>query len=133
MTEEKRSFDNLTDKKRYELTAKAGQMIALKENVFGEIALDDYFQIFESRDKKRRVGIYFREEKAKFEKLIKELEGFKSALYIFSYDKVDKASYSYYEGIRIEDIPEPILDLYKQINFSLGRRTVGDVVMKENW
>ena len=117
---EKRSLDNLSDKKRYELTAKAGQMIALKENVFEEIALEDYFQIFESRDKKRRVGIYFREEKIKFSELIKQLEGFKSALYIFSYGKVDKHTYSYYRGIRIEDIPEPILEVYKQINFSLG-------------
>ena len=116
---EKRSFDDLTDKKRYELTTKAGQMIALKENVFEEIALEDFFQIFESKDKKRRVGIYFREEKIKFSELVEQLEGFKSALYIFSYGKVDKHAYSYYQGIRIEDIPEPILDVYKQINFSL--------------
>ena len=121
---EKRSFDDLRDKKRYELTTKAGQMIALKENVFEEIALNDYFQIFESKDKKtrskKRVGIYFREEKIKFSELVEQLEGFKSALYIFSYGKVDKHAYSYYQGIRIEDIPEPILDVYKQINFLVG-------------
>ena len=115
---EQRSIENLSDKKRSELTSKAGQMIAMKENVFEEIALNDYYQIFESNDKKRRVGIYFSEDASEFLELLEALEGFQSALYIFSHGQVDKASYRLGKKIRIEDIPEPILEIYKQINFS---------------
>ncbi|BBM89970.1 adenine-specific DNA-methyltransferase [Spirochaetota bacterium] len=107
----------INDKNRKELTHKAGQMIAIKENIFEELRLNNFYQIFESKDKKRRVGIYFGESKEKFEKIVEQLKGnYKSALYIFSYKKIIKKNYTLSKNIRLEDIPEPILEIYKEVN-----------------
>ena len=112
----------LNDRERKELTSKAGQMIAIKENIFEELVLNNFYQIFESKDKKRRVGIYFREGKERFVELVKELEGeYKSAIYIFSYRKINKKSFSFKKSIRLEDIPEPILEIYKEVNRLIKR------------
>ena len=38
-------------------------------------------------------------------------------LYIFSFGKIDKSSYKYLgKNYQIEDIPEPIIEIYKEIN-----------------
>ncbi|MBN2570825.1 MAG: site-specific DNA-methyltransferase [Ignavibacteriales bacterium] len=107
----------ISDKKRIELTEKAGQMIAIKENTFVELELNEWYQIFESRDKKRKTAIYFREDLDQFNTLIQKLKGTKSSLYIFSYGRIDKKQYKHLgKSISIHDIPEPILEIYKEIN-----------------
>ena len=113
-------IDSISDKKRNELTQKAGQMIAVKENTFNEVEVCDWYQIFESRDKTRKTAIYFREDMDKFEELAKKIEDKKTVLYIFSYGRVDKKLFKYLnKNITVEDIPEPILEMYKEINLTL--------------
>ena len=116
---ERETIRKISDKKRIELTSKAGQMIAIKEDTLEEIELDGFYQIFESKDQKRKTGIYFRENESQFEELVEKLKGSKSSLYIFSYGKIDKTSYKVNKNVRIEDIPEPILEIYKEINQTL--------------
>ncbi|MCE8164016.1 MAG: site-specific DNA-methyltransferase [Candidatus Moeniiplasma glomeromycotorum] len=111
---------NISDKKRHELTEKAGWMIALKENTFEEIECGEYYQIFESKDKKRKTAIYFREDMKKFAELTDKLQKSKITLYIFSYGRVDKNSFQHLDkNITIDDIPEPIIEIYKEINLTL--------------
>ena len=117
----KQTVADISDKKREELTSKAGQMIAIKESAFEEQETNDYYQLFESKDGKKRVGIYFRADKEKFEKLINKLTKHQSILYIFSYNKVIKKDYEVGRNIRIEDIPEPILEIYKEVNLMVGK------------
>jgi adenine-specific DNA-methyltransferase len=113
-------IDSISDKKRNELTQKAGQMIAIKENTFNEVEVCDWYQIFESRDKTRKTAIYFREDMDKFEELVKKIEDKRTVLYIFSYGRVDKKLFKYLnKNISVEDIPEPILEMYKEINLTL--------------
>lgn len=113
-------IDSISDKKRNELTQKAGQMIAIKENTFNEVEVCNWYQIFESRDKTRKTAIYFREDMDKFEELTKKIEDKKTVLYIFSYGRVDKKLFKYLnKNITVEDIPEPILEMYKEINLTL--------------
>ncbi len=113
-------IDNINDKQRHELTEKAGQMIAIKENAFNEVEMSDWYQIFESRDKKRKTAIYFREDMNKFEELVKKLKNEKTTLYVFSYGRIDKKLFKYLDkNITIEDIPEPILEIYTEINLTL--------------
>ena len=116
-------IDRISDKKRIELTEKAGQMIALKENTFEEVELNEWYQIFQSKDKKRRTAIYFREDTDEFETLIDKIKDYKTILYIFSYGRIDKKLYNYLgKNIRIEDIPEPILEIYKEINLTIKEK-----------
>jgi adenine-specific DNA-methyltransferase len=110
---------NISDKQRYELTEKAGQMIAIKENTFIEIETNEWYQIFESDDKNRTTVIYFREDLKEFDNLIKKIGKSKTVLYIFSYSRIDKNIYSYLgKNIKLEDIPEPIIEIYKEINLT---------------
>ncbi|MCE8168115.1 MAG: site-specific DNA-methyltransferase [Candidatus Moeniiplasma glomeromycotorum] len=114
---------NISDKKRHELTEKAGWMIALKENTFEEIECGEYYQIFESKDKKRKTAIYFREDMKKFAELTDKLQKSKITLYIFSYGRVDKNSFQHLDkNITIDDIPEPIIEIYKEINLTLKEK-----------
>jgi len=112
-------IDKINDKQRHELTEKAGQMIAIKENTIKELECNNWYQIFESRNKTRKTAIYFREDMNKFEELIKKIKDAKTVLYIFSYGRIDKKLFKYLgKNIAIEDIPEPILEIYKEINLT---------------
>lgn len=116
-------IDNIGDKQRHELTEKAGQMIAIKENTFEEVEVCEWYQIFENKEKTRKTAIYFRENTDKFDELIKKVKSEKTVLYVFSYGVLDKKLFKYLgKNIVIEDIPEPILDIYKEINQTLKDR-----------
>jgi len=113
-------IDNVGDVQRKKLTYKAGQMIAIKENTFEEVETNEWYQIFENKDKNRKTAIYFREDMDEFEKLIEELGKTQTTLYVFSYGRVDKNGFKYLgKSIVIDDIPEPILEIYKEINLTL--------------
>jgi len=113
-------IDNINDKQRHELTEKAGQMIAIKENTFEEVEICEWYQIFENKDKTKNTAIYFREDTSKFEELLKKIKNRKTVLYVFSYGRIDKKLFKYLgKNITIEDIPEPILEIYKEINLTL--------------
>ena len=113
---------NISDEKRHELTEKAGWMIAIKENTFEEVECGEYYQMFESKDKKRKTAIYFRENMKKFAELTEKLQKVRTTLYIFSYGRVDKNSFRLDKNITIEDIPEPIIEIYKEINLTLKEK-----------
>ena len=113
-------INKINDSQREELTLKAGEMIAIKENCFNQIELNDYYQIFENNTSTKRTAIYFREDVSEFDELINKISDTKTTLYIFSYGRIDKKIYSYLkDNITIEDIPEPIIEIYKEINLTL--------------
>ena len=111
------SVHNVSDQKKVELTFKAGRMIALREDTLEEVEKNDWWQIFTDK-KGRMTAIYFKEDKEKIDELIKKLnKSDAAALYIFSWGKNEyKNEYTEYKNIRVEDIPEPILEVYKEIN-----------------
>lgn len=113
-------INKINDSQREELTLKAGEMIAIKENCFNQVELNDYYQIFENNTSTKRTAIYFREDVSEFDELVNKISDTKTTLYIFSYGRIDKKIYSYLnDNITIEDIPEPILEIYKEINLTL--------------
>lgn len=115
-------IDNIGDHKRQQLTHKAGQMIAIKENTFEEVEINEWYQIFENKAKNRKTAIYFRENMDDLSRLITKLGKTKTVLYVFSYGRIDKKLFKYVgKNIAIEDIPEPILEIYKEINLTLNK------------
>lgn len=91
-------------------------MIALREDTLNEIERNDWWQVFEGDGK--LTAIYFTENKTKLKELLKILEkkNQPTTLYIFGWGKNEyKNDYSTH-SIRVEDIPEPILEVYKEIN-----------------
>ena len=106
----------IPDEAKIRVTYQAGEMIAVREDTLNEVEKNDWWQIFEGKG--RMTAIYFKEDKSKLGELIEKLEKKNTpvALYIFSWGKNEyKGEYSS-ENIRVEDIPEPILEVYKEIN-----------------
>jgi len=109
-------INKISDDSKVKLTYQAGEMIALREDTLDEIEKNEWWQIF--TDGEKQTAIYFKEDKSRLKKLIEKLsKNKKSVLYIFSWGKNEyKNEFSDYKNIRIEDIPEPILEVYKELN-----------------
>jgi len=107
---------NTPDQAKIKLTYQAGEMIGLKENTLNEVEKNNWWQIFEGNGK--TTAIYFKEDKDRLQKLVELLEKKKRpvALYVFSWGMNEYKSEYSSDNIRIEDIPEPILEVYKEIN-----------------
>jgi adenine-specific DNA-methyltransferase len=106
----------ISDEAKIKVTYQAGEMIAVKENTLNEIEKTEWWQIFEGDNKV--TAIYFKENKEKLKELIELLEKKKHqiVLYIFGWGKNEYRNEYSTKHIRIEDIPEPILEVYKEIN-----------------
>ncbi len=104
------------DEAKIRVTYQAGEMIAVREDTLNEVEKNEWWQIFEGQG--RVTAIYFKEDKSKLGELLEKMEKRDApvALYIFSWGKNEyKGEYSS-ANIRVEDIPEPILEVYKEIN-----------------
>ena len=110
-------INKVSDENRVKLTYQAGEMIALKENTFDDVDKNDWWQIFTNG--KKYTAIYFKEDKTKLYELVEKLSKYKEkiALYIFSWGKNEyKNEFAEYKNIKVLDIPEPIIEVYKGIN-----------------
>ena len=109
-------LQKIPDERRLKLTYQTGEMIAIRENTLDETEKNEWWQIFESNNK--TVAIYFQEDKQKLRDLVRKINGNEQVvLYVFSWGKNEyKNEFAEYQNIRVEDIPEPIIEVYKEIN-----------------
>lgn len=107
---------NPPDQAKIKLTYQAGEMIGLRENTLNEVEKNEWWQIFEGQGK--TTAIYFKEDKEKLQDLVDLLEkrNQPTVLYVFSWGKNEYKSEYSSPNISVEDIPEPILEVYKEIN-----------------
>lgn len=109
--------EHVSDEQKIKLTYQAGDMIALREGTFEEVEKDEWWQIF--KDETKYTAIYFKEDKKKLNELVKKLSKLKEKviLYIFSWGKNEyKNEFTEYKNIKVEDIPEPIIEVYREVN-----------------
>jgi 16S rRNA G966 N2-methylase RsmD len=109
-------LSRVSDEAKIKVTFQVGEMIAIREDTLEEKEKGEWWQIFEGGG--RRTAIYFKEDKSQLPALVTKLEkdSLPTALYVFSWGKNEyKSDYST-KTIRVEDIPEPILEVYKEIN-----------------
>lgn len=109
-------LQKISDDTKIKITYQAGEMIALREDTLNEVEKNEWWQIFKGHEK--LTAIYFTEDKARLKEFIRLLENKKlpTTLYVFGWGKNEyKNDYST-KTIRVEDIPEPILEVYKEIN-----------------
>jgi adenine-specific DNA-methyltransferase len=109
-------LQRVSDESKIKITYQAGEMIAIRENTLNESDKNDWWQIFENENKK--TAIYFKEDKAKLSELVKilEKENKPTILYIFGWGKNEYKNEYSSKNIKVEDIPEPIIEVYKEIN-----------------
>lgn len=109
-------LQRVSDESKIKITYQAGEMIAIRENTLNESEKNDWWQIFENEEKK--TAIYFKEDKSKLSELVKllEKEGKPTTLYIFGWGKNEYKNEYSTKNIKVEDIPDPIIEVYKEIN-----------------
>ena len=111
-----------SDQLRFSITGKCTEMLCLRENVFDLFVESKTYKIFKEGDK--YVAIFYDMYSSEFEQLrdvMNNIEGEK-VLYFFSLDHEPNTSeLKDWNNIKIEPIPQKILDLYRQL-FKENRR-----------
>jgi adenine-specific DNA-methyltransferase len=106
------------DQVRINLTQKCTEMLCVKENIFNLDTKKDDYKIFSSNKKDKFLGVYYNFFDDSFEDFLKELKKLKGKkiIYMFSIDgKTDSSLFSDLEDCKIEEIPQKIIDIYKQL------------------
>jgi adenine-specific DNA-methyltransferase len=104
----------LTDKEKLEITSEMGAMIALRENSFEQVEQTDHWQTYENDT--QLTAIYFREDKTQIQKYLDKLSAQDKPvkLYVFGWGKNAGTEYAS-KKINVEDIPEPLIEVYKEL------------------
>ena len=104
------------DKDKVHLAHHAGEMLAIAENTLYQVKKNSFWQVFENKDK--MTAIYFREEQDKLNEFIGEVLSLEKpvVVYMFSWqERVEMSDFEDNENISLKTIPQPILEIYKQI------------------
>jgi adenine-specific DNA-methyltransferase len=106
----------VSDDDKVVLASRVGDMISLRENTLMCEERNDWYQIFSSNEKK--LVVYFRENKERLTKALQSLQKFdgERVLYVFSWGKNDSKNIYSENSIRVEDIPEPLIEIYRELN-----------------
>jgi adenine-specific DNA-methyltransferase len=106
------------DQVRVDLTQKCTEMLCVKENIFNLEKEADDFKIFSANKKDKFLCVYYNFLEDSFDAFLKELKKLKGkkVIYMFSMDgKVDKGLFAEIDDFEIEEIPQKIIDIYKQL------------------
>jgi adenine-specific DNA-methyltransferase len=104
------------DKDKIQLAYHAGEMLAIAEDTLEQVEKNDYWQVFGNKD--RVTAVYFREEQDRYDEFVKKVLSFKKpvTVYMFGWEeKVDVIDFEDSKNISLKTIPQPILEIYKQI------------------
>ncbi|MFQ5899991.1 MAG: hypothetical protein ACE5IH_00355, partial [Thermodesulfobacteriota bacterium] len=106
------------DQVKINLTKRCTEMLCVKENIFNLEIEEKDFKIFSSNKTDKFLCIYYNLINNTFNDFhaeIKKLKG-KKTIYMFSMEnKVEKTLFAGIKNIKIETIPQNILDVYKQL------------------
>jgi adenine-specific DNA-methyltransferase len=107
-------LSTLTDKDKLEITKEMGGMIALRENSFEQVEQTEHWQTY--KNDAQLTAIYFREDKTHIQEYLDKLNAQDKPvkLYVFGWGKNAGTEYAS-KKISVEDIPEPLIEVYKEI------------------
>ena len=92
-------------------------MLCLKEGIFNLLKEEADYKIFQQG--KRYLAVYYDFANVSLDELKEEMNALKGekVLYCFTVDNqgLDKANFRGWKNIRLEPIPQKILDVYKRI------------------
>ena len=105
------------DQLKIDITKQCTEMLCLKEGIFNLIKEEVDYKIFQQGN--RYLAVYYDFANASLDELREEMNALKGekVLYCFTVDTngLDKANFSDWKNIRLEPIPQKILDVYKRI------------------
>ena len=112
-----------TDEDKVTLAHKAGTLIAIAENTLEDIETTDTYQIF--NDGNRYTAIYFTGDLSGMADFVEKVEGIRDcsrliniSAYIYCLGNVHvfDNEFSSLKRIKLKGIPQPIIEIYKQLN-----------------
>ena len=105
------------DQLKIDITKRCTEMLCLKEGIFNLIKEEKDFKIFQQVN--RFLAVYYDFANASLDELKEEMNALKGekVLYCFTVDNhgLDKDNFRGWKNIRLEPIPQKILDVYKRI------------------
>jgi len=105
------------DDLKMRITRECTDMLCLREGIFDEVKAKPDYHIFEQNG--RIMGVYYSMERDSLAQLKKELDKMEGEkiLYCFTFDPLglDKKDFADWKDVSMEAIPQPILDIYKEI------------------
>lgn len=105
------------DQLKIDITKRCTEMLCLKEGIFNSIKEEADYKIFQQGN--RYLAVYYDFANASLDELKEEMNAIKGekVLYCFTVDNhgLDKANFRGWKNIRLEPIPQKILDVYKRI------------------
>ena len=105
------------DQLKIDITKRCTEMLCLKEGIFNLIKEEADYRIFQQGN--RYLAVYYDFANASLDELKEEMNALKGekVLYCFTVDNhgLDKANFRGWKNIRLEPIPQKILDVYKRI------------------
>jgi adenine-specific DNA-methyltransferase len=105
------------DDLKIRITRECTEMLSLREGIFEKKKENNDYRIFGQND--RVLAVYYALERDSLDQLKKELDKMKGEkiLYCFTLDPLglDKKDFADWQGVSLEAIPQPILDIYKEI------------------
>lgn len=105
------------DQLKIDITKRCTEMLCLKEGIFNLLKEEADYKIFQQG--KRYLAVYYDFANVSLDELKEEMNALKGekVLYCFTVDNhgLDKANFRGWKNIRLEPIPQKILDVYKRI------------------
>jgi adenine-specific DNA-methyltransferase len=105
------------DQLKIDITKRCTEMLCLKEGIFNLLKEEADYKIFQQDN--RFLAVYYDFANVSLEELKEEMNALKGekVLYCFTVDNhgLDKANFRGWKNIRLEPIPQKILDVYKRI------------------
>lgn len=105
------------DQLKIDITKRCTEMLCLKEGIFNLIKEETDYKIFQQGN--RYLAVYYDFANASLDELKEEMNALKGekVLYCFTVDNhgLDKGNFRGWKNIRLEPIPQKILDVYKRI------------------
>lgn len=105
------------DQLKIDITKRCTEMLCLKEGIFNLIKEEPDYKVFQQSN--RYLAVYYDFANASLDELKEEMNSLKGekVLYCFTVDNngLDKSNFRDWKNIRLEPIPQKILDVYKRI------------------
>lgn len=105
------------DQLKIDITKRCTEMLCLKEGIFNLIKEETDYKIFQQGN--RYLAVYYDFANASLDELKEKMNALKGekVLYCFTVDAhgLEKANFRGWKNIRLEPIPQKILDVYKRI------------------
>jgi len=102
---------------KIDITQKCSEMLCLKESIFDEVIKSENYKIFSNTKKDKYLAIYYNFLGDDFSDYIEELKKLNTEIivYVFSVDNsVDKSLFKWLD-VKLEAIPQKILEVYKSL------------------